>query len=196
MVINPRFLRRIGYAAALGAFARVAAQAPASATSGSPAAIAHIRAVVDSVERNLSRYRRTTHDLSGFSLEGGEVRGFFDGTEPRKLTVRHFGESGRVTENFYFAGGQPVFALVVTERYARPLTTRIAVRRENRFYFATGQLIRVIRSQVPASPDADQFPDDHDAADLLVDLKPLMVCAASDQKTPPACTREGGSDGR
>jgi len=165
------------------------AQPSVSATSGSPAAIAHIRAVVDSVERNASRYRQTTHELDGFSLEGGEVRGFYEGTQLRKLTAHHYGESARWTEEVYFGAGEPVFIFTVTERYDSPLRKRVGVRRENRFYLQNGQAIRIVRSQIPKASTYD-FPDDDDVADLLSDLKPLMACAADPKKDARACTRD------
>ena len=173
------------------------AQPTVSATSGSPATITRIRAVVDSVERNVRRYRQTTHDLDGFSLEGGEVRGFYEGTELRKLTARHYGESARWTEEVYFGAGEPVFIFAVTERYDSPLRKRIGVRRENRFYLTNGQAIRIVRSQIPKASTYG-FPDDDDVAQLLGDLKVLMACAADPQKDARACTRqpESGAPGK
>ena len=165
------------------------AQQSVSARSGSPAAIAHIRAVVDSVERNVNRYRQTTHELDGFSLEGGEVRGFYEGTQLRKLIAHHYGESARWTEEIYFGAGEPVFIFTVTERYDSPLRNHVGVRRENRFYLENGQPIRIVRSQIPKASTYD-FPDDDDVADLLSDLKPLMACAADPKKDARACTHD------
>ena len=164
------------------------AQSSVSATSGSPAAVAHIRAVVDSVERNVSRYRQTAHDLDGFSLEGGEVRGFYEGTQLRKLTARHYGESFRATETHYFAGGEPVFIFVVRERYSSPMSGRVVARGEMRFYLAGGQPIRIIRSETPNKAEY-RSDADLELADLLSDLKPLMACAADPKKDARACTR-------
>jgi hypothetical protein len=165
------------------------AQTSVSATSGSPAAIAHIRAVVDSVERSVSRYRQTTHELEGFSLEGGEVRGFYEGTQLRKLTARYYGETYRTTEKYYFTAGEPVFIFVVWERYDRPMSGRAAVRQEHRFYLASGQPIRIIRSETLKNANYESDVD-FDVAELLSDLKPLMACAADPKKGARACTHD------
>lgn len=165
------------------------AQSSVSATSGSPAEIAHIRAVVDSVERNVTRYRQTAHELDGFSLEGGEVRGFYEGTQLRKLTARHYGESFRMTETYYFTGGEPVFIFIMRERYSRPMSGRVVARGEMRFYLAGGQPIRIIRSETPRNADY-RSDADFELADLLDDLKPLMACAADPKEDARACTRD------
>ena len=165
------------------------AQSSVSATSGSPAAITYIRAVVDSVDRNVGRYRQTTHNLFGFSLEGGEVRGFYEATQLRKLTARHYGESFRMTETYYFAGGEPVFVYIVRERYSRPMSGRVVARGEMRFYLAGGQPIRIIRSETPNKAEY-RSDADFELADLLSDLKPLMACAADPKKDARACTHD------
>jgi hypothetical protein len=47
------------------------AQDAVTATSGSPAAIARIRAEYAAIQREAPRYRQTEHDVYDFSLEGG-----------------------------------------------------------------------------------------------------------------------------
>jgi hypothetical protein len=93
------------------------AQEGVTATSGSPAAIARIRAEYAAIEREAPGYRQTAHDVWNFSLEGGELLGFYRGRELRKLSARLFGESWRGSEAYYFADGRLIFIHVVQERY-------------------------------------------------------------------------------
>src|SRR5687767_14123234 len=93
------------------------AQGDVTATSGSPAAIARIRAEYAAIQREAPGYRQTAHDVWNFSLEGGELRGFYRGRELRKLSARLFGETWRGSEAYYFAGGRLIFIHVVHERY-------------------------------------------------------------------------------
>lgn len=163
------------------------AQEVVSATSGSPAAIAHIRAEFAEIERALPGYRRTTRDLWNFSLEGGELEAFQDGSELRKLRARLFGETGRVTEEFYFSDGRPIFIYAVHERYDQPLSGRVQARIEHRFYLDDGRVIRRVRTQSPAAA-GDLSHSDPGLPTLLRNAERFAACAAATGPNPPACT--------
>jgi hypothetical protein len=163
------------------------AQERVTATSGTPAAIARVRARVAAIEREATGYRRTTHDLQDFSLEGGELTGLYRGRELRKLAARLFGESWRGTEEYYFSGGRLVFIHVVHERYDEPMSGRVAVTLEHRFYFDGGRLIRRVRTQRPAAA-GDQSVFDPELSTLLVQARLFAACAAAAGREPPACT--------
>lgn len=164
-----------------------AAQAVTS-TSGSPAAIARIRQEFAAVEREAHTYRRTTHEVLNFSIEGGELTGFFRGRELRKLHARLFGETWRGTEEYYFAGGQLIFIHVVHERYAEPFGEggQIAARIEHRLYFDGGRLIRRLRTQSPRAEDLSMF--DPEVPTLRRNAQLFAACAASADPQAPQCT--------
>lgn len=189
----PRLPRLFGYVLLLlvcliGAVPRVECQEPASATSGSPAAIARIRAEFAQIEREAAGYRRTTHDVHGFSLEGGELTGFYRGRELRKLHARLFGETWRGTEEYYFANGRLIFIHTVQERYDEPLSGRVHWTIEHRFYFDGGRLIRRIRTVRPAAGAGDDLSGfDPDVPDLLRTARLFAACAAAAGDDPPEC---------
>jgi hypothetical protein len=163
------------------------AQDAVTATSGDPAAITRIRAVFTEVQRDTARYRHTKHGLYNFSLEGGELDGYYDGAELRKLTAELSGETGRQSEEFYFSGGRLVFIHVVRERYDRPMSGRVRVRIEHRLYFDNDRLIRRIRTQSPSGL-GDLSWLDPKLSDLLTSVKLLTACAATTSSEPPECT--------
>jgi hypothetical protein len=165
--------------------ARTAA-AQVTATSGSPAAIAHIREQYAQIQREAPGYRRTTHELVGFSLEGGELHGFYRGRELRKLAAQLYGEMWRGTEEFYFADGRLVFIHVVHHRYDEPMSGRVAATLEHRFYFDGGRLIRRVRTQHRATGDLSAF--DPELSVLLRNARLFEACAASTAAEPRECT--------
>lgn len=163
------------------------AQEAVSETSGSPSAIARIRREFAVIEREAPRYRRTSRDIYGFSLEGGVLEGFYRGTELRKLRARLFGESWRGTEEYYFSGGRLVFVYVVHERYDEPMSGRVQAKIEHRYYFADGRLIRRVRTQHPrAAGDLSLF--DPELPALLRQAELFAACAAAAGADPPECT--------
>lgn len=172
---------------ACGVASPSAAQRAVTATSGTPAAIARVRAGVAATVREAPGYRRTTHDLQNFSLEGGELVGLYRGRELRKLEARLFGESWRGSEEYYFAGGRLIFLHVVHERYDEPMSGRVAATIEHRFYFDGGRLIRRVRTQRPASR-RDLRELDPDLPELLETSRLFAACAAASGDDPPACT--------
>jgi hypothetical protein len=97
-----RFTRAVLVAASIALAAAHPAVAQAvTATSGDPRVIARVRARFAEIEREAPTYRRTTRELQGFSLEGGKLVGFYRGSELRKLSAHHYGESGEATEEYY-----------------------------------------------------------------------------------------------
>lgn len=177
-------------AAACAAAAHPAlAQAPATATaaSGSPAALARIRAEFAAIEREAPSYRQTRHDLWDFSLEGGELQGFYRGSELRKLAARLYGESWHGTEEYYFSSGRLIFVYIVTEVYDQPMSGKVRARVEDRLYFDGGRLIRQVRSQHPAGA-GDLAGYGADLPAVLRDAQLFAACAAAAGAEPPECT--------
>ena len=160
-----------------------------AAVASDSAVISRVRAAVALIDRKASKYRRTKHDLKGFSLEGGELTGYFEGDSLRKLHARHFGESGRATEDYYFASGRLVFVLRVDEQWTLPLSGKVRSRVEHRVYFENDRLIRHVRSPFRASPEEG----DPDPAHLLEDGHTFAACAAAPRAGSSACS--AGRDG-
>jgi hypothetical protein len=175
-------------AIASGAARPAPGQQTVTATSGSPAAIARIRAEFATIEREASAYRQTKHDVHDFSLEGGELRGFYRGRELRKLHARLFGESWRGTEEYYFAGGRLIFIHVVYERYDEPMSGRVQRTIEHRFYFDGSRLIRRIRTVRPAAGSDDLSMYDPELPVLLRKAELFAACAAAAGTDPTECT--------
>lgn len=109
-----------------------------TATSGDPALIADVRARVAEIDRALSRYRRETRDVRGFSAKNGRLEAFFDESGAlRKIEATHFGEMWRGTEEFYYDGGRLVFVATVHERHAGRRSMSNFMRRANAPLHAT-----------------------------------------------------------
>jgi hypothetical protein len=162
-----------------------------SATSGSPAAIARILAEFAAIEREAPTYRQTKHDVYNFSLEGGELTGFYRGRELRKLHAHLYGETWQGTEEYYFADGRLIFIHMVQERYEMPFAEngRVLWKIEHRFYFDEGRLIRRIRGVRPAPGRGDDLSDyDPDVPGLLRTAELFAACATAPPGDPPECT--------
>ncbi|HST57816.1 MAG TPA: hypothetical protein VLK84_03940 [Longimicrobium sp.] len=175
-------------AAVLTVAPRPAAAQAVTATSGSPAAIARIRAEYAAIQREAPRLRQTRHEFYEFSLEGGELVGFYRGRELRKLSAHQFGETWQGTEEYYFSGGRLIFIHTVTERYDEPMSGRVQVRTEHRFYFDNGRLIRRVRTRNPAALPDGVSPDDEDVAHLLKTARIFAACAAAPAGAERECT--------
>ena len=96
-------------------------------------------AAIGIVERKLPTYEIVERDITGFSPEGGTLRGYFDGSHLQKLTAELLGETGRSTEELYFAN-KLVFVYRVDEWYDRPLSGRVVRRVATRYYLSRGQI--------------------------------------------------------
>lgn len=126
---------------------------------------ATIRARYTAVERELPRCQVVKRELSGYSLEGGELTAYFQGGVPRKLVARHFGESGRATEEYYFWQGKLFFVLRTNWNYEKPISQSGSTGRQTRFqqrlYFQNRRLTRWLddagRPRPIRSPEAAEI---------------------------------------
>jgi hypothetical protein len=164
-----------------------AAQNTVTATSGDPAIIAQIRMRFATIERDSSTYRRTAHGLHGFSLEGGRLEGFYQGTELRKLKAQFYGEMWRGSEEYYFWDDRLFFVYAVVERYDQPLSGRVRVMEQYRYYFHDDRLIRLTVTQRPPDVENALRPEGESAEELLSRAKLLRACAAARSSEPPEC---------
>jgi hypothetical protein len=104
--------------------------------------IKSIRAKHAEIEKPLKDCRQVKRDLPGESTEGGELTGYFDESNLRKLSAKFFGETGKALEEYYFAENQLIFVLRVESHYTKPMSGVTKNKTEQRFYFADGKLIR------------------------------------------------------
>ena len=136
----------------------LAAQELVSATTGDPHLIAAIRGRFGIVERKLPTFELVQRDINGFSAEGGTLRGYFDASQLQKIRAEFLGETGRATEEFYFANGEPVFVYRVDEWYDRPLSGRVVRRIATRYYLSRGQILRRVRVPTGSGDDSSEVP--------------------------------------
>lgn len=113
---------------------------PAHGQSQDP--IPSIRKQYAAINKRVAKYRKVKKELSGFSLEGGELMAYFDGPAIVKIVARHFGESGNTLEEYYYSKGQLIFMFEKVARYSQPMSGKVVSTAENRFYFNDDDLIR------------------------------------------------------
>jgi len=106
--------------------------------------ISSIRTQYASINRRAARYKKIKKELSGFSLEGGELVAYLNGPVVVKLVARHYGESGNTLEEYYYSQGQLIFVFEKVSHYSQPLSGKVVRAEENRFYFNDDNLIRWI----------------------------------------------------
>lgn len=122
-------------------------------------AIASIRQQYAAINKRLRRYQKVKKELSGFSLEGGNLVAYFDGPSVVKMVANHYGEGGSAFEEYYYSGGKLIFLFRKDQSYDRPLSGKVVRTEQARFYFANDRLIRWLDEmgkQVSLSTDEAQ----------------------------------------
>jgi hypothetical protein len=118
-----------------------------------------IRQQYAAINKAVRRYKKVKKELSGFSLEGGELFAYFDGPAIVKIVANHFGEMGRASEEYYYAKGKLIFGFRKDYRYNRPMSGKVVSTQENRFYFQDDGLVRWINETgKPVSPGMAEYP--------------------------------------
>lgn len=101
-----------------------------------------IRRHYSEINSNLRRYSRIQRDLMNHSTEGGVLNACFAGSAPRKVVVRLYGCQHQVQKEYYFWNNRLVFVDEVKVRYESLASSKVLSRKENRFYFVQGRLVR------------------------------------------------------
>ena len=128
----------------------------ASAQTNDP--IQAIRREYASINKGARRYRKVKKELSGFSLEGGELVAYFKGPALVKIVATHYGEEGNTVEEYYYSNGNLIFVFERVSRYDRPMSGKVTATAENRFYFSDGKLIRWLNeSGKQNSADSEEY---------------------------------------
>jgi hypothetical protein len=96
------------------------------------------------INKRSSRFKKVKKELSGFSLEGGQLIAYSDGPAIVKLVATHYGEMGRTAEEYYYSNGKLIFVFEKVSHYNRPMSGKVVRTVENRYYFDNDQMIRWI----------------------------------------------------
>ena len=120
----------------------------------SESSINDIRRQYAAINKRTSRLKKVKKELTGFSLEGGQLLVYLDGPAIVKLVATHYGEMGRTSEKYYYSNGKLIFVFEKVFHYNKPMTGKVVRTVENRYYFDNGQMIRWVdenQKQVDAS---------------------------------------------
>lgn len=109
---------------------------------GSQDAVQLIRQQYAAINKRASSYNKVKKELSGFSLEGGQVIAYFDGPAIVKIVANHYGEMGRTMEEYYYSNGKLIFAFEKVFHYNKPMSGKVIRTTEDRYYFSDEKLIR------------------------------------------------------
>jgi hypothetical protein len=115
--------------------------------------IQSIRKQYAAINKRVGRYKKLKKELSGFSLEGGEMVAYFDGPTIVKVVATYYGETGKSLEEYYFTNEKLIFVYRKESRYNRPLSGKVVHSYENRFYFANDRLIEWLNNRGRPAPN-------------------------------------------
>jgi hypothetical protein len=145
------------------AFSNVAMNriAPTNPQTSDP--IETIRKQYAAINRGARRYKKVKKELSGFSLEGGELIAYFHGSAIVKIAAKHFGEIGKASEEYYYRNGKLIFVLSKDSRYDMPMSGKVVSTQENRFYFQNDRMLRWVNEDgKQVAPTTDEFKQKQD----------------------------------
>ena len=106
---------------------------------------AQTRARYAAVDKAVPKATVIKRELQGYSLEGGELTAYFQKGVPLKMVAKHYGETGRAINEYYFWQGRLFFIVQTTQRYNAPLGTKNEADKfkfagQERFYFKNGAM--------------------------------------------------------
>jgi hypothetical protein len=89
------------------------------------------------------------------------VKTYLLNSSVRKMVAQLYGERGQSTQEYYFWDDRLFFVFQIESRYDKPLSGRVVERKEARFYFSDGALIRWLAgmTEIPASSSEQSSAD-------------------------------------
>ena len=136
------------------------------------------------INKRAPRLRKVKKQLSGFSLEGGELTAYFDGPNVVKIVANHFGEGGGTLEEYYYRNGKLIFVYEKITHYDAPTSGRVASWSQNRYYFDNDKLIRWIDENTRTATDTSVI--ESKQAEYLGNSKLFTDAARSKKSTVEA----------
>ena len=127
--------------------------------------IASVRTHYAQIERNLRNYKRIQTEFPDQSAEGGTFVVYSHRGVPRKIVAHFYGEMGNIQSDYYFWNGRLFFVLQTQIRYDEPLGKEKS-RAQDRFYFASGKLIRWIDKNAEARNRDEKWFEMHETEKL------------------------------
>lgn len=110
--------------------------------------VVKIRAEVAAINKGAAKYKKTTKSVEGISLEGTEATYHRSAGNLRKITAKMYGETYNATGEFYYRDGRLIFAFLKHNQYDTQIgldkPPKVVRVEEQRFYFADGDLIRLL----------------------------------------------------
>lgn len=110
--------------------------------------VSQIRAEVAAINKVAAKYKKTTKIVEDISLEGAEATYYHSAKILKKITAQMYGETYNATGEFYYENGQLIFAYLKRNQYDTQIgmdtPPKVVSSKEQRFYFADGDLIRLL----------------------------------------------------
>lgn len=126
--------------------------------------ITRIRAEVTAINKSAAKYKKTTRNVEGVSLEGTEATYFASGRDLKKVTAKMFGETFNASVEIYYSGDEMIFAFLKENRYDTQIgmnpPPKVVKVDERRFYFSNGNLVRMLGGKKELKP-ADENYDEY-----------------------------------
>lgn len=123
--------------------------------------IAKIRAEVAAINKGAAKYKKTTKNVEDISLEGTEATYFHSAKNLKKITAQMFGETYNATSEFYYQNGELIFAFIKRNQYDTQIGVnpppKVVRVEERRFYFANGELIRLLVGKKELKPGGEKY---------------------------------------
>ncbi len=122
--------------------------------------ITAIRAKVTTIVEQAPQYIVKEKELMGESTEGGVIKGFYSGSELKKVTAILYGEMGKRIYEYYYDDGVLIFAYDETQQYdghifelAPGEAPTVASKIGQRFYFDGGEMVQWINGDAEIITD-------------------------------------------
>ena len=120
-----------------------------------------IRAKVTEINKGAGKFTKTKKDVTGISSEGAEATLFHKGKELKKVIAKIYGETFNAITEFYFSGGDLIFAYDKINHYDTQIGLKRPVKvvrvEEIRSYFDGGKMFKLLNGAKTTAPGTDDF---------------------------------------
>jgi hypothetical protein len=108
--------------------------------------IAAIKKQINLINNRIPVYRKIVKDDMGQSAEGGQVTAYYDGKNLKEITANYYGETGRVTQQYYFSHSKLIYCYGISYNYKMPMNivkhVKIKSSEVSQFYFYNNLLLK------------------------------------------------------
>lgn len=105
--------------------------------------------ITKEIDKNLNVYHKLEFEIMGYTTEGGNLIGYYEGYGLKKVIGEFFGETGNKKTSYYFKEGILIYIIEIEQLYDKPIyegDVKVINEKIIKYYIENSQIRQILDS--------------------------------------------------